>query len=370
MQRWILLVAVLGVSGLAGCKTTECAEGTIERNGACEPADVVVGDGECGPFTELQGDKCVPMFPPTECDPSTTQAEIDPTTGVTSCIGIAGGGGCSAPLPCPPPSAGKQTLCGRMYNFEDGELFQAEDATGARCTYMPPTATGPCSVGIRAFDAIAFATNPTGATPQNVVDFYMDDCGRFRLTDVDTPASPYLGLGIDDAVPASAGPAGNTNAVGIATAVTTNGTSINNLEGYVVPVSTTTKWQTSGGPSLTNGFYAPVFRQRRTGFLTQAGVTVVKFPAGSAVSVAANDYYFKASDVTRETIDNMTPQDSTGANGTALISGATLADMAYGGGGGLPAGCRYTPAPGVTLPGIVFISIFRPTDIPTMTCPR
>ena len=144
MRRCILVVAVIA-SFEVGCDSTQCADGTIERNGACEPANVIVGPAECGPFTELQGDKCVPMFPPTECDPSTTQGEIDPATGVTSCIGIAGGGGCSAPLPCPAPTDGKQTLCGRMYNFEDGEIFQAENATGARCTYSPPTASGPCA---------------------------------------------------------------------------------------------------------------------------------------------------------------------------------------------------------------------------------
>jgi hypothetical protein len=369
MQRWILIVAVL--SGLfvgVGCKTTECAEGTIERNGACEPADITVTPAECGPFTELQGESCVPTFPPTECDPSTTSPEVDPATGVTSCIGIAGGGGCSAPLACPAPTDGKQTICGRMYNFEDGELFQAANATGARCTFSPPTADGPCSVGIRAYDAIAFASNPGGATPRPTADFYMDDCGRFRLTDIDNPSSPYLGLGIDDANPADAGPGGNTNAVGIAAAITTNGTSINNLEGYIVPVATTTKWQTSGGPSIAAGYYAPVYRQRRTGFLTQAGVTVLKVPGGVPTPVMANDFYFRATDVTRETID--VALNGTGANGTALVSGATLADMAYTGTGGLPPECRFIPAPGVTLAGIVFISIFRPTDAPGMTCPR
>ncbi len=372
MQRWILLVAVIGsgASLMAGCETTECGEGTIERNGACEPAEIVVTPAECGPFTRLEGTSCVPEFVPTVCDSQTTSGEVDPDTGVTSCVGLTGGGGCGTPLPCPAPEAGKQTLCGRMYNFEDSELFQAENATGARCTYMPPTATGPCSVGVRAFDAIALANDPMNAQPRPLDDFYMDDCGRFRLTGVANPSSPYLGLAFDDAAPENAGPAGNTNIVGIAVAATTNGTSINNLEGYVVPVSTTTKWQTTGGPALSGGYYAPVFRQRRTGFLTQSGVTVLKFPNMTPTPVTANDFYFKAADVTRESIDNTTPQNSTGANGTALVSGASLADTAYGGTGGLPAECRYSPQPGVTLPGIVFISIFRPTDAPGMTCPR
>ncbi|MFN0253358.1 MAG: hypothetical protein ACKV2T_41190 [Kofleriaceae bacterium] len=368
MQRWILLLAVLAPIAGVGCKTTECAEGTIERNGSCEPAEVVVSPGECGAFTVLQGTQCVPQFPPTECDPSTTQPEVDPATGVTSCVGIAGGGGCTAPLPCPAPTAGKQTLCGRMYNFEDGELFQAANATGARCTFSPPAADGPCSVGMRAYDAIAFASNPQGAMPRPTADFYMDDCGRFRLTDIDNPGSPFLGLAIDDANPANAGPGGSTNIVGIATSITTNGTAINNLEGYVVPVSTTTKWQTTGGPSLTDGYYAAIYRQRRTGFLTQAGVTALKLPGMVPTPLPNNDFYFRATDVTRENVD--VALNGTGANGTVLITAASLADTAYTGTGGLPPECRFVPAPGVTISGVVFISIFRPTDAPGMTCPR
>src|ERR1041384_4050239 len=121
--RWIML-AVVGALGVvdAGCKSTDCGEGTVERDGTCEPANEVVGEAECGPFTELQGDKCVPMFPPTMCDPNTTAEETDPATGVTTCVGT-GGGGCSAPIPggCPAPATGKQTLCGRLYNFQDNE---------------------------------------------------------------------------------------------------------------------------------------------------------------------------------------------------------------------------------------------------------
>jgi hypothetical protein len=308
------------------------------------------------------------MFPPTECDLSTSTPQTDPETGVTTCVGIAGGGGCSTPLACPAPSAGKQTLCGRMYNFEDDELFVGDNATGQRCMYMPPAATGPCAVGIRAYDAISFAGNPQAATPLPTADFYMDDCGRFRLTDIDNPPSGFVGLGIDDANPANQGPSGATNIVGIATSSASSG-SINNMEGFVVPLSTTTKWQTTGGPGIAMGYYVPVFRQRRTGKLTQADVQVFKVAA--PMQVTANDFYFKATDITRESIDNTTPQNKTGANGTALISGASLADTAYLGVGGLPPECKYSPQPGVTLPGVVFISIFRPTEVNAGTaCPR
>lgn len=370
MTRWNVFVAVLGLAaGVgAGCKTTDCGDGTIERNGVCEPANEMVGSAECGPFTELQGDKCVPMFPPTECDPSTTAEQVDETTGVTTCIGT-GGGGCSAPLACPAPASGKQTVCGRLYNFEDNEPLQATGATGTRCNPAMPSADGPCAVILVAYDAIQFAGNPTMATPRPTEDTYVDDCGRWRLTNIDTPTNGFIGFGIDDIVPANRGPGGTTNTVGIATANATNGGSINNLEGYIVKPATTASWQSSGGPSIATGYYAPVFRANRTGFAAQDGVVVVR----QAGPVMNNDFYFQASQTTRTTVDPA--RNFTGANGTALVTGASLSDVGYSGvpagsGMGLPPECKYPGLPGVTLQGIVFISIFRPIDNTPMTCNR
>jgi len=79
MTRSILLVLTIAVAA-AGCKSVECGDGTIERDGKCQPADETVGNAVCGPFTQLEGDKCVPMFPPTICDPGTTMSDPDPTT--------------------------------------------------------------------------------------------------------------------------------------------------------------------------------------------------------------------------------------------------------------------------------------------------
>src|SRR5438309_11143657 len=91
----------------ASCKPVDCGDGTIERNGSCVAANETVSDAKCGPFTELQGNVCVPMFPPTMCDPSTTAPDVD-NMGVTTCIGTGTGGGCSAKLACPTPTDGTQ----------------------------------------------------------------------------------------------------------------------------------------------------------------------------------------------------------------------------------------------------------------------
>ena len=160
MTRTMIVLLAAAVAA-AGCKSVECGDGTIEREGKCAPADDMVSSANCGPFTVLQGDKCVPMFPPTECDPSTTSPTVDPATGVTTCIGT-GGGGCSAPFACPAPAAGKQTICGQIYDFQDMSTFADTGATGAKCG--SGATSGPCSIGIKAFDAISFAMNPQTAT--------------------------------------------------------------------------------------------------------------------------------------------------------------------------------------------------------------
>jgi hypothetical protein len=361
-RRWIMIACgVVALAGGSSCKSTDCGDGTIERDGTCVPADEVVGTAACGPFTELQGDRCVPMFPPTECDPATTVPDTDPATGVTTCIGTGTIAGCTGAFACPAPAAGTQTICGQLYDFENNALFQGTNPTGMQCP-ATPTADGPCSLGIRAYDAVEFAMGPATATPRTTGAVYIDDCGRYRVPDIDPGTSPFIGLGIDDADPTKRGPMGTSNAVGVATAKMPD-TRTTNFEAFVVKPATTSKWAMSGGPTLATGMYAMVFRAASTGMATQAGVTIVK----TAGPVMANDFYFQAAQQTRETID--VAQNTTGVNGTGLVTGASLADGGYSGVGGLPPTCKWSGHPGVTLQGIVFIQILRPVNAAGMTCP-
>jgi hypothetical protein len=57
---------------------------------------------------------------------------------------------------------------------------------------------------------------------------------------------------------------------------------------------------------------------------------------------------------------------ATSANGTALVTGAQL--DGYIGAGGLPAECSFEPHAGVSIPNVLFIQIFRPTDASGQTC--
>src|SRR5262245_31751286 len=113
MRDPLILVALLAPLSATGCKQIECGEGTIERNGSCEPADNTADNGMCGPFTELRGDRCAPIFDPTQCDPATTM-EVTDENGVTTCVGTSTGG-CDGIFACPTPTgATKQTICGQI----------------------------------------------------------------------------------------------------------------------------------------------------------------------------------------------------------------------------------------------------------------
>jgi len=161
----IFLLSLLAPAALLaseGCKAVDCGEGTIESGGTCVPADEIVGAAKCGKFTKLVGDTCTPEKDPTVCGPGTVR-EVDTATGVGTCKPDGGGGGCGASITCPPPALGKQTICGQLYDIATHESFEATGATGARCA--AGATSGPCALAIRAYDAVAFAMNPAGATP-------------------------------------------------------------------------------------------------------------------------------------------------------------------------------------------------------------
>ncbi|NVB82931.1 MAG: hypothetical protein HOV81_31425 [Kofleriaceae bacterium] len=352
--------ASLGVAQTS-CNQVECADGTIERDGKCVAASDNFDPTMCGPFTELQGDKCVPTFPPTVCEDGSTLPEVDPETGVTTCKGTGPAPGCGGSLACPAgTSATKLTICGQIYDFKDNSKFAAAGAEGMRCDPAAPATSGPCALQILAFDADKFARTPTTAPPLSVGDVYIDDCGRYRLTDIETSGtSPYIGLGFDDAG-MTLGPNGVTVTVGVATAKPP-ARYLKDFEAWIVNQTTIGAWQTSGGPPLSGGIYAPVFRQHRKGFgdqyANQSGVSFTRMGNPDTT----NDYYFPTADTGRNMID--TAASATGANGTVLVTAATIDEsLAYSGTGGLGAGCRWEPHAGASLPGIVFIQVFRKID--------
>ncbi len=364
MKNQAILLSLLASMTASGCKAIECGDGTIERDGICQPPDKVTDPARCGPFTEIQGDTCVPQFPPTECDPVTTAPTIDEETGVTICIGTTTPD-CNAPIACPTPtSSSRMTICGQLYDFETNAKFQAASPSGAQCNPATPEADGPCSLFIAAYNAVDFAGAPTTTTPLPNTDLYIDNCGRFRISNIDTAAAgPFTGLGVDDI--ADMGPTGVTITAAVATA-TKPMTAVKALEAFIVKPATAAKWSPS--VSLQTGVYAPIYRQHKLGngdpFANQTGVEVAKNGSNTGVT----DFYFPAAATDRGALD--TGANATGANGTALVTNAKLTDgnLAYGGIGGLGQGCTYEPHAGASLPGIVFIQVFRKIDKVAETC--
>jgi hypothetical protein len=361
-----IAIVVGATLALAGCDAIICGEGTREKDGRCVAADNSASDATCGPGTMPVGGLCVPKFKERVCDPSTTEEDTDTMTGVITCRGT-GGGGCGAPLACPTPMAGsgKQTICGQIYNFETHMPFASMGATGAACNPMMPTANGPCSLGIRAYDAIAFGTNPQTAMPLATDPVYIDDCGRYRVPNITVPSGPFIGLGLDDAAMAAAGPTGTTNTVGVATPKLVD-MATNGLETFIAAKTTTDMWEASGGPAMSGGVYAMVFRAERAPSMMNKSGVAVRFMGNP---IPLRDHYFMAAQVTRQTIDATAMV--TGANGTALITGASVAEsVAYSGDGTvLPAECRWSSHAGASLPNILFVQILRPINQVGMTCP-
>lgn len=370
MRPAIFLFVLAAAS--SGCKSVDCGPGTIERNGTCAAADETTGTAACGSGTMLDGDRCVPVLPPTICDPATTTEMPDPTDpSITICVGNGMGGGCGSPLACPAPAAGKQTICGQLYDAATNMPFQAMGATGAKCTTA--TTTGPCALTVTPYDALAFGNAPTMTPPLANGGTYIDDCGRYRITDITQPGSPYIGLGFDDANAANMGPTGVTNTTGVATTATPD-TATKDLEAWIVTKATTDAWTASGGPPVSGGVYVSIFRTHKcdatgtcTGdkFANQAGVTITK----NGSTVPNNDYYFTASETGRTTIDMAAT--ATGMNGTGLLTGASVNDsIIYAGTGGITdtTNCKWEPHAAASLANIVFFQIYRPMSQVGHTC--
>jgi hypothetical protein len=290
-------------------------------------------------------------------------------TGETTCVGVSGGG-CST---CPAPSKTDgtlQTVCGQIYDFGTNQPFVATGATGAKCT--TGATSGPCAIAIQAYDAIAFATNPATATPLTIGSECIDDMGRYAIADIASPSGPEIGLGIDDIAGANMGPPGVTNAVGIALAKSGTGMAITGVEDWIVDETTTTAWATSGGPPISGGMFAMVFRAHCIDsgcsgdpLANQAGATITK----SGNPVPSLDYYFDAADTTRTTIDPTA--SASGANGTGLLTGASVADgPIYGGTGGITdtVNCQWEQLNAAALPNIVTIQVMRKTHTFGKTC--
>lgn len=360
MRSTLPLLVVLGLVGVlvtaSACHTIECGPGTIDRGGECEPADLTVGNAKCGPNTVLRGDQCVPEFSPTECDPDTTEPETD-SNGVTKCIGT-GGGGCSAPLACPDPADGKQTICGQIYNFVDDTPFAADGATGAQCSAIADR--GPCSLKITVLDAIT----PKDLT-STVSSIYIDDCGRYRVSEIAPGGALAEALIFSEAgtPPSGTGTVTVPSILAFLPADLTAG-KLRDFEAFVVDNAASTKWSDDGGPSLSVGIYAAIFRAHGCDPSTRKcngdGDRLANQADVTLTSTLGNRYFVDGP--SRRQIAPAAAKATT-SNGAVLATLAAAPQISsVDGVGGLVEGCDWPGKSARPRPGAVLFSVFRPID--------
>jgi hypothetical protein len=364
-----LLAGLAAMAGLGNvsCSKVDCGDGTVERDGTCFPVDENPDTANCAPGTVLGAMGCE-VETPTQCDPDTTAEQFDEETGITTCVGTSGG--CGTELPCAAPDAGKTSLCGRIWDTEtDTPIAPATGATGTRCDPAAPAATGPCSLQVKFYDALDFASNPGAATPLVVPGgAFWDDCGRYKGINIPGTTFGFVGMGVDDADAGSADLYRNT---GVATDedVARPGTG---FRAYATRVTTDQKWTTSAALSgqtfAQRGVLAVVFRYH------DAPVAGVSLRRAGADITDAQDFYFTDTGIARTTIadpiGNVSAVDETGTNGTALgINPGAETPVNHDGTGGLPGGCQWPVNLAASIPNVVFVQIKNAEQPGGAACP-
>lgn len=330
MRLALALLAGGAVAGSVSCSDVSCGPNTIQQDNVCVGQTMSPG-ADCGPgtvYNNVSGRCENALFDGGGvCGPNTTLIVND--AGIRVCVGTGGGGDCSQPLPCPTPTSGNLTLCGRLYNIEDTTPFDDGNPGNGE-----PWKT----IELRVYDPIAFANDPT--TPP-LTTKTPDSCARFVIPDVPRQADGFIAVASDDLNDGS-----NTDAfvqTGIA-APTTSGQVLDGMRAWVLKRTVDQSWSTSAGLAAGQtfgkmGVYIPIFLSGPGAGIFPAGpttgVTIAEVSnVGIRTPMAANDYYFDDSDpLQRKTVGS---RASTGANGTGLYINTGL--DTFSGLGGAPGG--------------------------------
>jgi hypothetical protein len=350
----ILLVALMPLAG-TGCDALECGEGTIERDGTCAPADETPDPTVCGAGTQLgPSGTCESIV---FCDPDTTTEVVNPTTGEITCMGTGGSGDCTTELAgCATAAPNTMTMCGRLYDIEDDSRIGGGSTDATACP-ANGEATGPCSLQIKPYDAILFASNPQTTPPLIADETYMDHCGRFRIKNIQPAGAPFIGLGVDDHPMHD----NNQKLTGVAFPYQA-ATSRTDIVAYTTSAATDAMWGASSGQGASLaalGVYVNIYRDDGepgdplAGAVAE-GITILR--GGSMIP--NDDYYFSDADTNRTTV--APALDETGANGTGLV--LRQPNLAPYTGTPTPPGgsCTWYSSNGAAIPTVVFVQIHNP----------
>jgi hypothetical protein len=271
------------------------------------------------------------------------------------------GDGCISDFVCP-ATVGSVSVCGRLWDIEtDVPIALPAINPQMPCDPRNPSSDGPCSLSVRFYDAATFARSPTTApviTPPAGV--FVDGCGRYKAENLPRDQFDLLAVVVDDA-------AGNADlhrptAVALEAPPDTT-TSFRDSRAYTMRNSTDVAWSTpifgSGATFAERGALAIAFTYHA------APVSGVQAQRNGA-AIPDDDYYFRDVGVLRSMIDPAAT--STGANGTVLVTNASLL-APYGGIGAEPSGCTWPSQPAITGPGILFVQRIEAIAAPDTPCP-
>ncbi|MEM9487967.1 MAG: hypothetical protein AAGC55_02420 [Myxococcota bacterium] len=336
----------------AGCDSLSCGDGTIERDGTCEPADNSKDpNAVCGPGTTFDPatQTCESTFEPVVCDEGSTVPVTDPVTGVTTCVGT-GSGSCATPLVCPTPDPGEVSICGQIFDLETKTPITTDSDSTDVCS--DPGAGGPCALFLAVFDAFAFANNPS--SPPLEAEVTVDECGRFRAVGIEAPTMGAIGIGGDD-LPDSGN---DIYTLSAAAALVVGGQTINGLRVFLARNETDAAWTESAGrPAVLGGLtfgqkgsYVPLYSY---GAQPIAGVSVTASDLGGTPmpTERANTFYFADQGDSLTTVD--TALETTGPNGAGLLVNSPLGS--HSGSGSEISDCTWPIRAGAAPPGVIFV---------------
>lgn len=243
-------------------------------------------------------------------------------------------GDCTLPLACPAPASGKACIAGQLADVATTQPLRARFNVGLACGQG--AVGGPCDLAVAAFDALEFEADPASAAPLGSAGTVVDGCGRFRVSDLNVPATGYV------AVAAQSAPGGDVYTTSATVLALAPNQQVSGLEEPVARTVTVTQWSALGGVDFASN--GAVLACYSTGGVPTAGVTASR--DGGAIGTVR---YFSDADAQRQFVSSSAT--TTGANGSALIANATLAT--YSGTGAETSGCQWSHVTSGAPPGVL-----------------
>lgn len=194
------------------------------------------------------------------------------------------------------------TICGVFVDIETSEPVKDGNDGSELCT--EPTAAGPCSVELRAYDALEVLAEPESAEPIAVGAIATDECGRFAITDMAVPFNGFVAL-------RTIGPGLVPTLRSLPVEV---GARMTNVTAPTTRTDTDDRWTRQAG----DPFEGQSLAERGVAVVQVVDTSLVP-RAGVRIDSAEPVYYFSDQSTESRSVIAV-EQAATGANGTALTT--------------------------------------------------